>query len=347
MRLRFSLRTLLAVILVLACAGSWTVHQRALHHAEREASAILASEYGITTFGQYDPLTDDEDARQQSWPSFSEIRRGRLYRPIDCAFASEVVIDRRIWGLLQTCGELEDLKLQDVSFDPSVEVKFSTFRKLTSLDISRVPLTLHHAKDIAKLGRLESLYLHEVSVTDEWLEHLSQLIRLQHLGISGDVSDQGVKHLSALAQLRGLSLNETAVTSQSGPVLASLRHLTSLDLRNTDIDDDCLVYLVNLPLTSLDLSGTHVTDDGLLHLAQITTLRDLYLENTGITDQGAYYLTKLPNLCALDLSGTRVTPVSLELLSESHALIRDWLSADNTEIDKLMLRRWQKQQISP
>ncbi len=95
---------------------------------------------------------------------------------------------------------------------------------------------------------------------------------------------------------------------------ATLRHfakeptLHSLDLSNSEIDDNSLRPLSSLPdLRSLNLSGTKITDACSARLKEHRNLQFLDLSATAITDAVLPSLTDLVYLSQLDLRCTQVT----------------------------------------
>ncbi|MDZ4778767.1 MAG: hypothetical protein SGJ19_00775 [Planctomycetia bacterium] len=133
------------------------------------------------------------------------------------------------------------------------------------------------------------------------------------------------------------------------------RNIVHLDLQRSQITDEGLARLLELPnLNSLALPpGT--TDAGLAHVAQLTQLRRLVarntkitdaglknfvgrrgvdfldLSNTPVTDEGVSHLVGMKSLIQLDLSGTRVTGACGEHLSGLAQLTR--VELNQTQFD--------------
>ena len=64
----------------------------------------------------------------------------------------------------------------------------------------------------------------------------------------------------------------------------------------------------------MELDGTNITGKGLRHLADLKSLRKLYLNNTAVTDAGLAWLSSLDKLKLLDLRNTRVTEEGIDRL---------------------------------
>ncbi len=123
-------------------------------------------------------------------------------------------------------------------------------------------------------------------ITDEWLEQIGKLSRLEGLDLTlwSGLSDAKLARLERLARLKTLRLDGYWVTDAG---LAHLRGLTRLE--------------------ELDLNGCRVTDAGLRHLRGLTRLRTLNLDQTGVTDAGLEHLRGLKELRTLNLNCTDVT----------------------------------------
>ena len=112
-----------------------------------------------------------------------------------------------------------------------------------------------------------------------------------------------VSALASLTNLKGLGLNDTAVSDVSA--LANLTNLEWLVLRDTGVSDvSALAGLTNLEWLMLEHTG--VSDVSLL--ARFTNLKLLYLTGTAVSDVSA--LARLTNLRSLVLDFTGVSDVS-------------------------------------
>ncbi len=109
--------------------------------------------------------------------------------------------------------------------------------------------------------------------------------------------------------------DEYKITDKALSLLAELKELKTLGLRNTNIRGTGLAFLSDLPLLEhLDLSGTPITDNGLSYIGELTRLRDLELSGTGITNDGLGNLTKLSHLKSLTLAETKINDAGLSHL---------------------------------
>ena len=174
-----------------------------------------------------------------------------------------------------------------------IVVDFDLILNLNSTNVSDVSA-------IAKLTRLERLYLSDTNVSD--ISPLVNLTKLKSLSLnSTNVSD--ISALANLTNLSWLSLSDTNVSDISA--LARLTKLKTLGLRDTDVSDiSALANLTNLEW--LSLNSTNVSD--ISALARLTKLKTLGLYNTNVSDISA--LARLMNLEGLHLGDTNVSDIS-------------------------------------
>jgi hypothetical protein len=137
--------------------------------------------------------------------------------------------------------------------------------------------------------------------------------------------------LNSLGDSISLEMDDTDVTDDDLVYVEGLEKLADLQLSNTHISDACLPHLAKIHhLWGLKLNGTKVTDEGLAHLEGLTNLYKLHLANTDITDAGIPHLAKLHHLYELNLEGTKVADKGLVHLEGCTNL--SYLDLANTNI---------------
>ncbi|PQO36940.1 hypothetical protein C5Y96_07195 [Blastopirellula marina] len=127
--------------------------------------------------------------------------------------------------------------------------------------------------------------------------------------------------------------NPLLVTNKDLALLTGLPDLIVLDLRETQISDEALTHLTDLPsLEQLYLGGSvrtdteptlfhaRFTDAAIDPVVKLTTLKILSLAKTDIGDEAVQKLPALTNLEVLFLLGTQVTDDSVEALSQMKSL---------------------------
>jgi hypothetical protein len=162
--------------------------------------------------------------------------------------------------------------------------------------------------DVGRLDQLHWLYIRDRPVTDSGLAAVVNLRGLHFLNLVGTrLTNTGLRYVSYHGELRKLDLSYTRITDAGLADISRLTRLQTLRLAGTDITGTGLAYLNKLTaLTELDLANTAV-DDTNLHLNELSCLEELDLSGTRITDRALPLLMGLKNLKHLAVFGTKVT----------------------------------------
>jgi hypothetical protein len=127
-------------------------------------------------------------------------------------------------------------------------------------------------------GRSSEIRLDRTLVGDRDLESLSGLeSRLRRINFSRtEITDEGLEQLSRMEKLEQLRLSSPRITDEGLACLRRLEHVRFLHLIDIPITDAGLEHLHALKsLESLYLDGTKVTDDGIQRL--VTALPRVHL----------------------------------------------------------------------
>lgn len=152
-----------------------------------------------------------------------------------------------------------------------------------------------------------------------------------------DLAELGTIGLRSLPDLRALRLDRSQVNDDGLTIVADLPLLERLTL-GTATTDAGLVHVKNLlALQHLDLTRTRITGRGLSHAGQLPALLYLALAFTQVADEDLAQIKGLPQLVCLDLSGTPVTDAGLTHLKELPSLAT--LLLVNTRITDAGLQR--------
>ncbi|MCY4535957.1 MAG: hypothetical protein OXB91_11380, partial [Bryobacterales bacterium] len=182
----------------------------------------------------------------------------------------------------------------------------SSLRGLRSLTL---PGTMWNPVCCGTLGNVDDSDLIAVLAGMESLEslHLSHHFMSVFKGIR--VFDHAIEKITALQQLRSLQLKSTRVT---GAHFEAFKNLERLDLTQTDVNDDGLASIAQLPrLKTLRLRSTRVTDSGLAALARLPGLVELDLADLELSDHGVAHLAGLDGLRTLNLRGASISDAGL------------------------------------
>jgi hypothetical protein len=231
--------------------------------------------------------------------------------------------------------------------DAAVETIVESFPDLVELDLSsNTNLTGAAMKSIASLAKLEKLALVQTRFNDLQFRRLSKLGELEAVDLRGNmeagdmtlgvlgglpnlralkhrssvVTDEGMAELAKCGTLDSLLAQDFAITNASGPHLAALTNLTSLEIfRCQGFGSEGVLALGPLKklsrLTLRDLP--EVGNPGLAVLADLPALKRLYLhELASVGDAGLAELRGAQGLELLDLwSLPKVTDASVAVIT--------------------------------
>ncbi|MFM9009451.1 MAG: hypothetical protein ACKON8_00875 [Planctomycetota bacterium] len=216
--------------------------------------------------------------------------------------------------------------------DDGVATIAASFPDLVELDLSsNTNLTGAAMKSIVALPKLERLTLVQTRFNDLNFRRLAKLPGLKAVDLRGNmeagdmtlgvlgglpglrgvkhrssvVTDDGLAGLAACGTLDSLLAQDFAITNASGPHLAALENLTSLEIfRCQGFGSDGVLALAPLKklgrLTLRDLP--EVGDSGLAVLGDLPALRRLYLhELASVGDAGLAHLAGAKQLEVLDI----------------------------------------------
>lgn len=116
---------------------------------------------------------------------------------------------------LESLPQLNALSLKNVRITPEAAVKLQTLKGLRHLSLWKCDITDESLQHLSELTKLESLVLDgNPKISDAGLVHLEGLVNLEDwLGLTEtSISDAGLAHLQRLAKLRNLNLRKTDVT---------------------------------------------------------------------------------------------------------------------------------------
>jgi uncharacterized protein (TIGR02996 family) len=125
----------------------------------------------------------------------------------------------------------------------------------------------------------------------------------------GTFADEDLLALAPLAELRRLALFSCEpITAEGLAVLASLRHLEAIDLRNCPLTDAGARCLAGLPLAEVKFNAVapELTEAGMRVLAA-APLRKLHLDGDLLGDAHVAPLAAHPTLADLELGGAPLT----------------------------------------
>ena len=294
MRFRFSVRGLLALVLIIAAGMGWIVRQA---HVQRDAVAA------IEKAGEVRYACDaNMSSPGNTLPGWKE----GIAEYIGIDFVDHVVSVR-----LKSHGTRADLQQAVDRLGDLVQVRRMNLMGIAVKDDALV--------QVERMSRLESLLLQFTSISDGGLAHMRNLTNIKTLLIAGGISDAGLVHLKELTKLSDLTLQRTQISDAGLAHLSGLASLSELSLSDNKLSDAGLVHLKGLTnLSRLDLRRTQVSDAGLVHLKGLGQLSRLNLSYTQVSDAGLVHLKGLTKLSRLDVDySTRVTDEGIKTLKQA------------------------------
>jgi hypothetical protein len=238
---------------------------------------------------------------------------------------------------LSDLKELEALDLSSVLFVKGKtylaeeSIALPPFPKLRGLSVSQ---TIFAGNGLEHSPSLEVLDLARSNVDDRIVPQLAKMRRLRALSLA----ETRVTRIPELPKLRFLNL--AGATEFGGEGLEDLSMIESLSLRNTQVDNETIPALVNMPeLVHLDLSNSKVTDAGLKHVAEAKRLKYLFLNHLPITDQGLIHLQSLKELEELELCFTQISDDGIQHLQKMGSLRRLRLTELSSHAMEVLRRR--------
>jgi internalin A len=240
-RIRLSIRTVMAIVLVTGVGLAWIVLDGRQVQAQREAVRAIENAGGSVSY-------------DWEWTNGNFILNARPPRPGWIA---------RVLGA-DTQETAVTIYLPDECKSDELLVHVGQLRGLEEIDLSRMRGTDAGLAHLHGLKKLRVLDLSETTVGDAGLAHLSRLTNLRELNLSEtDVTDAGLVHMEGMAGLQILDLSHTAVGDAGLAHLRSLTNLRELWLNDTDVTDAGLAHLKGLTkLRSVDLMSTRVSHFG-------------------------------------------------------------------------------------
>jgi hypothetical protein len=201
--------------------------------------------------------------------------------------------------------------------DPIVE-KIVRFTELRRLGVHNLQLEDRHLEQLSDLKELGELWLGSDRITAEGMAHVARLPRLERLYLYGTKADAQTLEPLAAAKLKEFGASEKDFDDESAALAKNWSDLEALYLGNTSLSDTGLSHVPGLPrLKVLELADTKITDASAPLLGKMQNLETLNLEGTALTDAAIPELKKLKKLKALDVSGTQITQEGAESLKEA------------------------------
>ncbi len=247
--LRFSLRSLLVVVTLLAI---WIGIQTTKAKRTRIALDRIAALGGNVRFAhQYDASGTFDGSAKPNGPRWLRNLLGGEY------------FDRVVYINLADSEVTDD----DLS-------AIATLGDVKTFWLARTSITDQGAKHLAKMKNLESLFLAGTAIGDEGLRHLRSLSKITGITLNDTrITDQGLAQLSCHQGLVSLNVSGNQISGEGLVNVHDLPKLEYMDLKRTQVTNSSLMILGERTTPWwLDVRDTAVTDEGIAHLIHVTSL---------------------------------------------------------------------------
>mmetsp|Transcript_20650 Transcript_20650/g.36294 ORF Transcript_20650/g.36294 Transcript_20650/m.36294 type:complete len:854 (-) Transcript_20650:1632-4193(-) len=249
---------------------------------------------------------------------YSAVRDSHLSRFTDLPALEEINLDScplTDWSMSHLADgvmpNLTSLDLADTDISDHGMVHIAKFKKLKRLSLFYCNLSNSSLRHLSTLTNLEVLNLDSREISDGGLFHLLALQNLKSLDIfSGRITDSGCSFIAKIKTLENLELCGGGISDVGCTILAGLEKLTSLNLsQNERITNRGAAALATLSnLKTLNLSNTRVNAEALVYFSDMKSLKSLALYGCRGMDDATNNLlldklqSGLPNLKCIRLN---------------------------------------------
>ncbi len=211
--LRSSVRALMIVVLLFACAMGWVVHRA---QVQRDAVAAIEATGGRVYYNwQYKDGDLVSTGRPWAPKCLIELFGADVFGSVTWVYLGNDATESVMWHVGHLT-ELESFSVNALCKKHLVDSWLMQLRgltQLTDLSLSDAAITDSGLAQLEGLTRLEWLNLDYTRITDAGLVHLRNLSNLRQLALTGtQVSDVGLVQLRNLRNLELLWIDGTNVT---------------------------------------------------------------------------------------------------------------------------------------
>ena len=172
--------------------------------------------------------------------------------------------------IVESLPELRGIDITATRVKGACFKNFAKLPNLKQLVAQRCGFDESNFKYLSQCPKLEKIELRWSNISSKGLKLLapSKSLKTVILTKESHIDDSAAAILATMPQLTGIAFNDTvAITNRSVESLSVLKHLRSLGLHHTKVDNRCIPSLKKLTnLEVLDAQNTGITEEGLLQL---------------------------------------------------------------------------------
>ena len=244
--LRFNLRTMLLIILLVSAWLAW--HLDRAKQQKRAVDAVIKAGGRVSYDFQFDgdPVhTFFRENTESPYPEFMLDSLGYdfFHSVVGVVLAGdqERIKNRRLsteWA--KHLAGLKNLRfacIKGSQIDDEVLKRLGKLKHLTSVRAWGVySISDEGIKDLLKSRKIEIVSFTNTSLTDESLKHLSKLPKIEEIELQGNFSDEGLKYLRGRTELKLLNvfMSKERITNRGLRELYGLKNLQILTIRGLD-----------------------------------------------------------------------------------------------------------------
>jgi hypothetical protein len=216
-RFQFGIRTLLALVVVVALPCSWLAIEVKGAKAQAAAVAAIKAAGGSAT---YDFETDESNGllrnSEAKWPSWvRNILENDLCSSVDGVGLCRTRVTGKWLENLSDLREIRALNLAGTQISDADLEGLRHWPKIRNLFLDYDDISDRGLERVQALHQLQVLSLNGTRITDDALKYVANLRRLRHLNLPfTGITDNGLKHLEGSTQLTELRLTGTKVTAE-------------------------------------------------------------------------------------------------------------------------------------
>lgn len=308
---RFSVRLLLVLVALVACALGWVSRDVRRYRAQ----AALLNKV-------------NERLRTGAKVKIIPAKPAWLWTLLVGEYAGDIE-EAGLWGYSTNFNRV-------IGLEPGEVAQVAAWARARSLHLGGDGVDDASIDLVARLPELADLWLVDTRVTSEGLARLGGHKTLVELGITSTreflanhkklvISGDAIEALATIPGLNALRINGCSLDDKAIGALPKLQGLRTLILLRADLSDADLAKvaeLTKLEKLSLD-ENPGITDAGLKHLAALRDLESIGLDKTSVTGKGLAQLVEaLPQLDPTKRRGNRLGIGDQQLWSELHQLLQ-------------------------